>query len=408
MDGSGGFRLWPDDVEPSVVDSESDSSVLEPDAVAGIDVSQLFAAVQLPYTESAQPQTTQSSRAHPVDQGERADLSHTALVRYALETTGVASNLPARKRLHGKHPFDARVLRSLLSDPDCVQRSRKLERSEHKAGYREFRRWYIAASEKSWRDGEKLAQKDWAGFTTSQKHHWLIVRYASKEVGVDALVNAPPKQISSAASRGEMKAGAVVNSAARESSSQETHLTAVGLLPTYHTKLGQDDPDVGVWIRQGLRGDALREKLITKPAYRAYFDAFVVWLKARRDEFGFKSCSASMEMGDEGRFAASVHVHAYLGFLRKDGAVHGMHHVRVPLCAMVFCGTQPFIVSTRGHKGRRLHDAVGQGMYYVAGPKSTGVYRYTDLEPIEDAASKKQDLSINAFFSIGTLATTDQ
>jgi hypothetical protein len=58
----------------------------------------------------------------------------------------------------------------------------------------------------------------------------------------------------------------------------------------------------------------------------------------------------------------------------------------------MFCNVKPYVVVTRGLRGRRLQDSVAQAMHYVVGPKSSGVFRFTDLEPIQDACATLHDL----------------
>jgi len=50
---------------------------------------------------------------------------------------------------------------------------------------------------------------------------------------------------------------------------------------------------------------------------------------------------------------------------------------------LVFCNVKPYVVATRGLRGRRLQDAVAQAIHYVVGPKSSAMFRVTDLEPIQ-------------------------
>ena len=91
-----------------------------------------------------------------------------------------------------------------------------------------------------------------------------------------------------------------------------------------------------------------------------------------------------MEMGDQSCFDVQVHTHAYLGFLQKESTLIFAKQVSVPLMALTFCNVKPYVVATRGLRGRRLHDCAAQAMHYVVGPKSSGLFRATDLEPIQD------------------------
>jgi hypothetical protein len=91
-----------------------------------------------------------------------------------------------------------------------------------------------------------------------------------------------------------------------------------------------------------------------------------------------------MEMGDQSRFVAQVHCHAYIGFLRKDCMLSFAKQALIPRSDLVFCNVKPYVVATRNLRGRRLHEAVSQAMHYVVGPKSSCIFRVTDLEPVQD------------------------
>ena len=352
---------------------------------AGIDAAALFAGVELPHSEPAVLAELRAASRRDTSKLETVDLSHSALVKRALSVSGVDDNLPTRKRLSGKKPFDVTLLQQLRTDPSSVTRAQLLPRQHHKDGYHEFRRWYIAMAGVTWREGEIAALKLWSKYSNDQKYHWILIRKAGLEYGLPHLTKAPPSKLRIAADSPQGDPSAAQPDGT--SPPEETTQTVVGLLLTYFLKLGHDDPDVGTWIRQGLKGDDLRKQLLTKPAYSAYFEAFVVFIKQLRDTYGFKSCCACMELGDDSTFAARVHLHAYVGFLQKDSGIAAMYGVKVPSSALIFCNMKPYTVATRGLKGRRLHDAVGQGMYYVTGPKSTGMLRYTDLEPIKETKS---------------------
>ena len=374
---------WP--IIPLAFGTENDSLSSDTDAERegeGIDVSALFSAVVLP--QENPPECLESTRglASQTAEAPPGNLSHAKLLQAALTVSGVRANLPKRRRRPGKVSFDARVLLQLETNPSRVQRRKPLDRQEHKAGFHEFRRWYISQSGCSWRDGEQQSLKQWSCLTNNEKYHWLVVRKASVQCGNAALLKASPSQLRKASGPGYPAAEGAPDNV--NQSGEEDSIAAVGLLVTYFPKIGTDDPDVGVWVRQGWRGAALRDKLLTKPAYRIYFEAFVSFLKEFRDEHKFHSVAACMELGEDSRFAARVHLHAYIGFLQKDGAAAGLRSVKVRKSDLIFCGSTPYVVATKGRNGKRLHEAVAQGMYYVAGPKSTCMLRFTDLEPIEE------------------------
>ena len=388
--GSGCVCLWPT-MEPwapgpMVVDSEAESSATLSDTgqdAAGIDVSALFGLVSLPHVDlEAVTLPTSRGQGETMQHETRTDLSHMSLLKEALNVSGIARNIPRRTRRSGKFAFDVRVLRDLGSDPSRVTRSTTLTRQEYKTGFHEFRRWYIAFSGMAWRPGEKSAMQQWSTLTNNERYHWLLIFKACGSLGCPHVGKATPAQLRRASKSHVVEDDPSADSV--DQSAEERFIEAFGLLLTYQTKLGIDDPEVGAWIQEGLRGEALRQKLLSKPAYRTFFEAFVAFMQNIRDKYKFKTFAACMELGEDSRFSARVHLHAYIGFLQKDGGTSGLKSVRVKVSDLNFYGSVPFIVPSKGRHGRRLHDAIGQGMYYVAGPKSSCMLRFTDLEPIKD------------------------
>jgi hypothetical protein len=161
-------------------------------------------------------------------------------------------------------------------------------------------------------------------------------------------------------------------------------MKALGLLLTYYPHLGKDDASVGAMIRDGLRGDALRQALSNRKDYERFFAEFCVFIQQLRSQYGFASCSACMELNGEARFAAQVHCHAYVGFLTRQSRAIYAQAVEVPSTSLIFKSMKPHTVVTRCMRGRRLYDNSAQAMHYVVGPKSSGLFRFTDLEPIQD------------------------
>ena len=349
----------------------------------GIDLRRLFGAVALPDTAASEEITGYcSARKDPVavvrsqvTVRPAETLSHCAMLKKALEVSGVPLKI-GRKRMRGKHMFDANTLTNLTTNPDSVSRCTAISRGDHRHGFHEFRRWYIALANINYREADRMAAKRWTEYTNDQRYHWVIVREAIHSIGVGGLQKAPPRQL-----RGALHS---THSMQQPEPKGESPIEVVGMLLTYHPKIGMDDPDVGVWIREGYRGAELRQKLLSKPTYHAFFEAFVMFLKKFRDEYAFKSVCACMELGEHSEKVARVHLHAYVGFLGKDSGITGLRPIKVTKDKLTFGGCVPFLVPTRGRMGRRLHEAVCQGMYYVVGPKLTGMLRYTDLEPIQE------------------------
>ena len=186
----------------------------------------------------------------------------------------------------------------------------------------------------------------------------------------------------------------------QDTESQES-LYGPGIQLTYFPKLGQDNPIVIDWIRQGLRGDDLRSKLMTLPDYKRYFDQFVEFIQQLCSNLGFATCCCCMEMGDNFRFVGGVHLHAYMSFLKVKGGLANVKTIRIPTELLGFSNLKPFPVVTKGYRGRRLIEAMAQGMHYLLGPKSSAMYQWTTLEPVKDLSSMKHRICSAMFLVNG-------
>ena len=186
-----------------------------------------------------------------------------------------------------------------------------------------------------------------------------------------------------------------------EDTEPQESLYGPGIQLTYFPKLGQDHPTVIGWIRQGLRGDDLRSKLMTLPEYKRYFDQFVEFIQELCSNLGFANCCCCMEMGENFRFVGGVHLHAYMCFLKVKGGLANVKTIRIPWEHLGFCNLKPFTVVTKGFRGRRLIEAMAQGMHYILGPKSSAMYRWTTLEPVKDLSSMKHRIRRAMFLANG-------
>ena len=220
------------------------------------------------------------------------------------------------------------TLHQLATNPSLVHRTSKLSRSDHRLGYHEFRRWYITLAGRPWREGEVLAWQRGSELTSQEKYHWRVIREAIRECGNSELKQAPAST-SRKVSLSCLKTVADPNQDGGQSAAAGI-LLSVGLLLTSFPQIAQNDPDVSVWVRQGFRGAELPDKLLTKMAYRFYFDAFVAFLQKFRDEYGFSSLCGCMELGEESRTAARAHCTLTWSSRRRTEALEGCVQSRCP------------------------------------------------------------------------------
>ena len=349
-------------------------------------MSTIFSTVPLPLTLDAAPETLGVVATRPAAAIDSKILTHDGLLKIALEESGLSSHKWSRRRVSKKNAVDARVLQQLQANPNDINLNRACSKRQQTKAFNEYRHWYMRATGSSWKEGVHQVCAQMRNLSNQQRYHWYLVSQAREAAGLKVPGAGHNRRRPSTASTTAAVDGA--EKAPPDTDASNT-LYAPGIQLTYFPKIGQDNPTVLGWIRDGLRGSALREKLLTLPEYKHYFDQFTTYIRQLCKNLGFSSCCCCMEMGEHFRFVAAVHLHAYLGFLKVKGGLEAIKHIRISRDDLEFCNLKPFPVLTKGFRGRRLIEAMAQGMHYVCGPKSSGMHRYTDLEPVKDHVSRK-------------------
>ena len=353
----------------------------------GLDMSTIFSTVPLPLTVDAGSETVVPVATSPTVSIDPKNLTHEDLLRIALEESGLSSHKWSRRRVPKKFAVDARVLQKFTENPNAINLNRTCSKRQQTKAFNEFRHWYMRATGGRWKDSVHQVCAQVRNLSNQQRYHWYLVSQARQATGLTAC---PPGFQTGRPSTASTPAGVSGAEPVPPDADASNALYGPGVQLTYFPKIGQDNPTVLGWIRDGLRGVALRNKLKTLPEYSHYFEQFTAFIRQLCKNLGFFSCCCCMEMGEHFRFVAAVHLHAYLGFLKVKGGLDAIKHIRIPRQDLEFCNLKPFPVVTKGFRGRRLIDAMAQGMHYVCGPKSTGMYRYTDLEPVKDRVSSKR------------------
>ena len=390
------FQSWRDEMSEQ---SSSCSDVTEDEGMEGhgLNMEMVFSTVPLPLASDTGSSASSLAAQSPGPKDPN-DLSHDKVFRMALRDSGVLTCAWKRRRSSGKRSVDATVVQRLIHHPVRVQRKGTVSKKQATIAFNEFRFWYIRALGCKWKQGHSEMLAQWRAITNDQRYHWYLlreIRCESIRLGLGGLGyrrRGRPSKSSTSTVR------AVPKGSPGEDSQDAFY--GPGIQLTYFPKLGQDNPAVIRWIREGLRGDALRLKLMTLPEYKRYFDEFVEFIKDLCSGLGFANCCCCMEMGDNFRFVGAVHLHAYLCFLKVKGGLDNMRSIRIPQDKLDFCNLKPFQVVTKGFRGRRLVDAMAQGMHYLLGPKSSAMYRWTTLEPVQDLSSMKHRICIAMFLVI--------
>jgi len=300
QDLDGDFGVVP---APTFLDTESDRSDGD-ELSAGIDLPTLLQHVDLPLRNPLQRAPDHDDVSHMADKDVSRDLSHCGLLRTAIKQSKLLEVAHMRRRINRKVPCHSRVLGLLFENPAKVQSPERLSRCMHQGGFTEFRRWFVLQIDKPWKEAEAFARTMWKKLSIQHKYHWYVLKKTIGHVSCSVHRGPEPHRVSVVPKKNNaMQCEANMPGMQHENED----LLALGLLLTYQPALGMDDPEVGAWIRDGVRGDALRHALTTRGAHRAYFESFSSFIKWLRDKLGFVSCCACMEMGDQSSFAAQFH-----------------------------------------------------------------------------------------------------
>jgi len=157
-----------------------------------------------------------------------------------------------------------------------------------------------------------------------------------------------------------------------------------GLLLTWHTLLGRNVPTLASLIAQGVRGQALAERLAALPFVDEAFEACCAWVDAVRQEAGCGWWACCFELGVNSVYVGRIHQHAFMCVdpARLDTRA-AITPPSLPAARLVYDGQAPHcrpVVLT----GRRRHSeaAFSGGMYYVLADAAIDLWQ-RQFEPPE-------------------------
>ena len=143
-----------DDADPitdgsDVSDANSQFGDDDSTDVPTLDMSTIFSAVSLPTSTTTLPSISgaESSKSCVGPK----DLSHAALLRMALDDSGLSSRPTKDRRASGKQMVDAKRLRLLRDSPEQITLTNRCSKVQQTKAYNEYRKWYTRASGKTWK-----------------------------------------------------------------------------------------------------------------------------------------------------------------------------------------------------------------------------------------------------------------
>lgn len=152
-----------------------------------------------------------------------------------------------------------------------------------------------------------------------------------------------------------------------------------GLLMTFHTDIGLDDPAFGTLVDDaGLTGDALRDAAVKLPSMKKHFQDFVATIRAFADDIGFKHVACCMEMGYAGSRIGRVHLHAFLcvSAFGMSQSSEGPGRRKVRLDSLHWRAQRPHIQPLHRRGRQKLNAIAASGLYYVLAPKVGSMFTF--------------------------------
>jgi hypothetical protein len=165
-------------------------------------------------------------------------------------------------------------------------------------------------------------------------------------------------------------------------------VTALGFIATWFTKLGVDHPAVIRWVQEGLRGDELKERLLTVDVFKTHFEVFNSWVLELGKTFCSCAPACSMEMCYESKHACQIHLHAFFGpEVNFRGWVRKPTEMTPTWKQLQWCGVLPHLEALRGSGQNAIEKAARRGLYYITMDKVGMLFRASKAWPHEDRVS---------------------
>jgi hypothetical protein len=217
----------------------------------------------------------------------------------------------------------------------------------------------------------------WKTLATEEKHLWVAKRQLTfNKMHFEQGVGWKPKDNTDEA---------YLHARPQRTGMDSVAVTALGFIATWFTKLGVDHPAVIRWVQEGLRGDLLKERLLTLDIFKTHFEAFNGWVRKLGETFQSCTTACSMEMCYHSKHACHIHLHAFFG---PEVTFRGWVRKPKEMCPtwkqLEWNGGIPHLEPLRGHGANAVEKATRRGLYYITMDKIGLLFRASKVWPHED------------------------
>lgn len=247
------------------------------------------------------------------------------------------------------------------------------------AGRDEFVRRYAEASCQSWSSIVRLAKRVFNQQIREWKNAWTVVNRVAKVMFEG---NSRGRRLLEPPAHAWLPQSLAGDKDDRVQSSLEVF----GMLVSWNTDFGLQEPALRALLEADLDDDALLPGMMSIPIYKWHFDAFRDRIQHLACIWNLPSWACCMELSCHAEERGRVHLHAmFAPVITWSGHPRNLRKVTVPLAQLVWDGVAPDVRPSSGTgRTRQIAEAFVGGLYYVLCDKIGSMYRDSSLTLFRD------------------------
>lgn len=306
-----------------------------------------------------------------------------SLLKYALHLDQPELNFPEvplkRVRLSKKTQWIGYTLSVLQGNP-MAEVMLDYNRKERIHGRGCFKSLYIRLTGKSWRTVHDDTNRLWAASSIDVQNRWAFVAHLWNKLYSGK----------SSANRWENRImlpdGSKFESSlcVKQVSSDSVLPESFGLLLTYHTNFGLDNPRLRKELEEKSNDDIV-EWLKSQKEYQDMFEVFRGHSAILAGTYNFKNYSLAMEHCPNSAERLRIHFHVFLGQQCGFTTYTDVYHkVTVKKKHVLWNNIFPHVSIMRCRGSNGIANASANGLYYCSAPKVGQIFSWATVKPFVD------------------------
>ena len=322
-------------------------------------------------------QSTQQTRY----QEKPREMTPRGLIRTAMMSDAAWLNFPQRptKRARGKQPWYYNRNVHTLMEKEEVDTIRNYSKADRDMGFVEFNRVFSMVTGQTFTKARPTAWKAWTVASVKDREAWYFIQDLRKQV----YTSVPGK----ARERIPLPDGAILQKIRDDNTEDPLLCESLGVLLTYHTNVGEQNPQAVSVQEQDLPMHMIKEELMAIHEYEEVYHSFKDFITNLARQTHCPRWATCMELNPHADRSTRVHLHAFLGQeCSYLGFVTHMKKVRFHLSTVLFRGIRPHAQPMRPRGPSGVTVASAHGLYYVLAPKIGQMWSDGNIKPFEDFA----------------------